>query len=90
MSQEPQDTPPIRILLLDDNPSTRSLAKLALERHLPCSVELCADPKALLATAAARQPDLFLLDVSLPDGSGSGRTSRAYRPARRGPSKSPG
>lgn len=60
----------VRIAILDDNPSTRGLAKSALERHLPCSVTVHGSIEALLSASKEEPPDLFLLDVSPGQDSG--------------------
>ena len=57
------------ILVVDDNAANRNLlqAQLLLEGH---AVLIAVDGRSALATFAARQPDLVLLDVQMPDISG--------------------
>ncbi len=57
-------TQPRRILVVDDEPFIRELVQETLA-SLDYAVELAGDGPAALAAAAARPPDLVLLDVRL-------------------------
>ena len=54
------------ILYVEDEPDIRAVARLALEQIGGFEVELCATGAEALERAAARHPDLILLDVMLP------------------------
>ncbi|HYC02187.1 MAG TPA: response regulator transcription factor [Azospirillaceae bacterium] len=58
-----------RILLIDDDPGIRDVVRFALARE-GFEVEEAADGAAGLASAAARPPDLVLLDVMMPGPDG--------------------
>jgi DNA-binding NarL/FixJ family response regulator len=61
-------TAPIRVLVADDHPPTRSGVRLALEKG---DFEVCAEvPDGDSAIEAARQhqPDVCLLDINMPGG----------------------
>ncbi len=58
-----------RILLIDDDPGIRDVVRFALARE-GFEVEEAADGTAGLASAAARPPDLVLLDVMMPGPDG--------------------
>jgi len=64
-SETPAAADLIEIHVLDDNQSTRNLAKTALENHLSCAVKVCSTATDLFALAAQSKPDLILLDVDL-------------------------
>lgn len=65
--QEPQP----RLLLVEDDPISRGFLQAVLE-GLPAHVD-CADSlSSALDRARARRHDLWLIDVNLPDGTGSG------------------
>ncbi|MDO6563669.1 response regulator [Amphritea sp. 1_MG-2023] len=57
-----------RILIVDDEPSTIELLCALLDASAELSIAITAE-KAL-ALAQAQLPDLILLDIELPDGSG--------------------
>jgi DNA-binding response OmpR family regulator len=54
-----------RILVVEDNPATRDIFGTAL-RHAGYDVLLAGDGETALQTARQEQPDLILLDFSLP------------------------
>ena len=62
---------PIRVLLVDDEPPARKrIAKLLGEQHGFEAVGECTNGKEALAAIRAEQPDLVLLDVQMPEMSG--------------------
>lgn len=66
----PRPTPDLRILVVDDEPSVRTVARLMLERA-GYTVEEADDAAAALARVrSGRSFALVLLDVSLPDRAG--------------------
>ena len=71
--------PLTHILYIDDEPDLREVATLALEAVGGFDVVACASGAEGLAAAAARPPDLFLLDVMMPgmDGPATLRALRA-------------
>jgi DNA-binding NarL/FixJ family response regulator len=73
MNDHPQTTRPVRrsILLVDDDPRVRS--SLALLLRWSGDWEVVGEAEngaAALDLAAAHQPNLILLDLSMPDGDG--------------------
>jgi len=60
---------PLTVLLVEDEPSITVPLAEALERER-FTVVIAGTAADALAQAAAREPDLVLLDVMLPDGSG--------------------
>ncbi|HEY8558322.1 MAG TPA: response regulator transcription factor [Actinomycetes bacterium] len=76
--------PPLRVMLVDDHEVVRDGIKLLLHR-LP-EVVICAEAstaREAVAVAARALPDVVVMDVRLPDGSGieATRDIRAARPA---------
>ncbi len=67
MIEEQTVTDLFQIIVLDDNASTRNLAKCTLERHLNCVTRVCSNASDLFKLSEQSQPDLFLLDVDLDD-----------------------
>lgn len=62
---------PIRVVLADDHPIVRAGMRLALERHGRIAVvEEAADGRAALAAVRRHQPDVLVLDISMPELSG--------------------
>ena len=60
-----------RILVVDDNVNSTRISRLILERTGRYEVRELNDPRALLRVAREFGPDLFLLDVCMPDIGGS-------------------
>lgn len=56
--------PPIRILLVEDNPTNRDMLTRRLERH-GFNVSLAADGPTGIAKAFGEDPDLILMDIAL-------------------------
>jgi two-component system OmpR family response regulator len=67
-----------RILLVEDDPDIRSVARLALEATGGHTVQACESGREALATAPRFAPDLVLLDVMMPEMDGPA-TLRALR-----------
>ena len=67
-----------KILVVDDDPDIRHIASLALGRLGGFEVKVAANAEEALASAAARPPDLVLLDVTMP-GTDGPATLRAMR-----------
>jgi PAS domain S-box-containing protein len=59
-----------RVLYVEDNPINVELMDAALSRSEGVIVDTAATGRAGVASALARQPDLILLDIDLPDMSG--------------------
>ena len=55
-----------RIMMVEDEPDIRTVAKIALEAVGGYTVELCASGNEALAKAPEFAPDLLLLDVMMP------------------------
>ncbi len=59
------------VLLVDDEPDIRKLARLCFEAVRPWKVVLAGTAAEALALAAVERPDVILLDVLMPDMDGS-------------------
>lgn len=59
----------IRVLIVEDEPQIRRVVRLAVEEEGAVGIET-GDLAQGLAAAAASQPQLVILDLGLPDGSG--------------------
>ncbi|MBV8881720.1 MAG: response regulator, partial [Planctomycetaceae bacterium] len=57
------------ILVVEDNPITRKMIRVALESHDYSAVE-AADGRSTIAAVEALRPDLILMDLNLPDMDG--------------------
>ena len=64
--------PPIRVLLIEDNPGDARLAQLALHdmRGVDASVDTVGRLADALTALSASPADVALLDLSLPDSHG--------------------
>jgi DNA-binding response OmpR family regulator len=60
----------IRVLVADDEDDIRALVGLAVGKAGCAVIASVADGSAALATARAEQPDLAVLDVSMPGATG--------------------
>lgn len=58
------------ILVLDDHAIVRSGITRALEKEFPCTISEAATVSEAIARASTRSPDLVIVDINLPDGSG--------------------
>lgn len=67
---ETAQTPPARIAILEDDPMVRRYFTAILARDPAYEVIGVADSLAAARPLAAQVPDLFLIDVMLPDGRG--------------------
>jgi len=69
-SNDERASPPgARILVVDDDPDIRALARRALSQDGHTVQEACSGPEAL-AAIAARLPDLLVLDLLMPEQGG--------------------
>ncbi|NJP04720.1 MAG: response regulator [Chloroflexaceae bacterium] len=59
-----------RILLVEDEPDIQSIARLALEAIGGFTVEVCGSGREALDLAPSFAPDLFILDVMMPEMTG--------------------
>ena len=64
------------ILIVDDHPSFREVARLALETDGFIVIGTVADGASAVIETLRRQPDIVLLDVGLPDMTGFEAASR--------------
>jgi DNA-binding NarL/FixJ family response regulator len=67
---------PIRVVIADDHPPTRLGIRRTLEDVGMAIVAECADGPSAVEAALAHQPDLCLLDLHMPGGSGVLATQR--------------
>ena len=61
---------PIRVLIVDDHPDFRAIARELLEEAGYVVAGEAGGVSGALAAVAAQAPDVVLLDVQLPDGNG--------------------
>jgi two-component system OmpR family response regulator len=66
----------LRLLLVDDEPDIRAIAKMALERIGGYSVTAAGSAAEAVAAATAEQPEVVLLDVMMPDLDGPATLAR--------------
>ena len=69
------DTPPVRLLLVEDDRTSRAYLAHALEA-LPARVDCAGDVAGALELAAPGRHHAWLLDANLPDGSGAALLAR--------------
>ncbi len=69
MSGKPNELPPSKVLIADDNPQILELLEAYLE-PLGVQVSLAADGEATLTAVERQPPDLILLDIMMPKRSG--------------------
>ena len=62
------DPAPLRIVIADDHPPTRSGIKLALEGHGFSVVGEAADGAGAVEASVRERPDIVLLDIHMPGG----------------------
>ena len=75
---------PIRVLLADDHTLVREGIRLCLEAIGDIAVVgEAANGREAVEQALAVEPDVVLMDISMPILSGSRRPSRSRRPGRR-------
>jgi CheY-like chemotaxis protein len=65
---------PMRVLIADDSPTNR-LVIASLLKKVDVELELTSDGKEALAAFSVRQPDLILMDLSMPEMDGIEATS---------------
>jgi DNA-binding NarL/FixJ family response regulator len=71
VKEQPEGRPPprlLRVLIADDHPPTRELARQALAGHGFVVVGEAGDAGAAVATARRERPDICLMDVRMPGG----------------------
>ena len=64
------------ILIIDDEPQIRKLLEIALESN-DYTITAAATAKEGMIIAANHPPDMILLDLGLPDGSGLASAPRS-------------
>ena len=66
----------MNLLLIDDEPDIRAIAKMALERIGGHTVTAAGSAGEAVAAATAERPDVVLLDVMMPDVDGPATLAR--------------
>ncbi|HYF74163.1 MAG TPA: response regulator [Nocardioides sp.] len=66
MSAETNPVAPRRVVVIDDTPDIRALLRIALERAAYVVVGEAGDGRAGIEVVREQQPDLVLLDLSMP------------------------
>lgn len=66
------DEPELRVLLVDDEPDIREIARMALETVGGMIVHTCSGGREALDSVGSFGPDIVLLDVMMPDMDGPG------------------
>jgi len=61
---------PVRVLIVDDHPDFRAVARELLEEAGYLVSGEAASAAGAIAAVSAQAPDVVLLDVALPDGNG--------------------
>jgi len=63
--------PPLqKIMIIEDDPDIQTVARMALEAIGGFTVETCSSGREALDKVAGFEPDLFLLDVMMPEMDG--------------------
>lgn len=70
-SSDPPDVPALRVLCVEDNPVNLLLLREVFNMRPALAVEMCEDGASAIARAAEFAPDVLLLDLQLPDLSGT-------------------
>ena len=70
-SAGPADVPALRVLCVEDNPVNLLLLREVFNMRPALAVEMCEDGASAIARAAEFAPDVLLLDLQLPDLSGT-------------------
>jgi len=60
-------SPPVTVLVVDDHPSFRAIARVVLESDGFVVVGTASDGESAVVAALELEPDVMLLDVELPD-----------------------
>ncbi|MER5636768.1 response regulator transcription factor [Kitasatospora sp. NPDC002227] len=77
MDEQQRETGPVRVLIVDDHPLFREGLKVALESAEGVNVVGEAETVAAVPEAVVQcRPDVIVMDLSLPDGSGLDATRR--------------
>jgi DNA-binding NarL/FixJ family response regulator len=77
MGGQPQPNPPVRVLLVDDEPMFLEALRALLETDARVAVVASADNGAdAIALALSENPDVALVDLALPGASGLETTRR--------------
>jgi len=76
---------PPTVLIVDDHPSFRSLARAILEAEGFDVIGEAADATSALELAGRLDPQVILLDIALPDGDGIELTGQLRQQDGRGP-----
>ena len=74
----------MKVLLVEDDPSMQTALKRALQNR-GMEVHLCSDGRAALAEWQAREPDIVMLDLTLPGMDGLAVLEQARRAALKTP-----
>jgi CheY-like chemotaxis protein len=61
---------PVRVLIVDDHPEFRAVARELLEQNGYVVSGEAAGAREAIAAVTVQAPDVVLLDVALPDGNG--------------------
>ena len=69
----------LRILIVDDEPSSGNILKILIEKHIPLEKEIrcCTDPAEALELIKSNPPNLIMLDIEMPGMNGFDFLNRA-------------